>query len=94
MRSQDFMAVPAWRISSGQIKSGPGDLPGFSCFKAEANSSEVKSSEMPLSSDLPPPELCHFSSDLSGMFVGSAMTHEISDTVNPVSYQLRNNGIC
>ena len=30
-RNQDFKAAPAWSISSGQMKSGPGVLPGFIC---------------------------------------------------------------
>ena len=30
-RNQDFKAVPAWSISSGQIESGLGALPGFKC---------------------------------------------------------------
>ena len=30
-RNQDFKAAPAWSISSGQMESGPGALPGFKC---------------------------------------------------------------
>ena len=30
-RNQDFKAAPAWTISSGQMESGPGALPGFKC---------------------------------------------------------------
>ena len=37
-RSQDFKPAPAWIISSGQMESGPGALPGFKCRRAAANS--------------------------------------------------------
>ena len=37
-RSQDFKPAPAWIISSGQMESGPGALPGFKCWRAAANS--------------------------------------------------------
>ena len=30
-RNQDFKAVPAWIISSGQIESGPEAFPGLTC---------------------------------------------------------------
>ena len=30
-RNQDFKTAPAWSISSGQMESGPGALPGFKC---------------------------------------------------------------
>ena len=30
-RNQDFKAAAAWIISSGQMESGPGALPGFKC---------------------------------------------------------------
>ena len=30
-RNQDFKAAPAWSMSSGQMESGPGALPGFKC---------------------------------------------------------------
>ena len=29
--NQDFKAAPAWTISSGQMESEPGALPGFKC---------------------------------------------------------------
>ena len=38
LRSQDLMMGPAWSISSGNIRSGPGALPGFSFWRASANS--------------------------------------------------------
>ena len=37
-RNQDFKAAPAWSISSEQMESGPGALPGFKCWMAAANS--------------------------------------------------------
>ena len=44
-RNQDFKAVPAWIISSGQIESGPGAFPGLTCWRAAANSLDEKSPE-------------------------------------------------
>ena len=37
-RSQDFKPAPAWIISSEQMESGPGALPGVKCWRAAANS--------------------------------------------------------
>ena len=44
--NQDFKAAPAWSISSGQMESGPGALPGFKCWRAAANSLCEKFSEI------------------------------------------------
>ena len=44
-RNQDFKAIPAWIISSGQIESGPGSFPGLTCWRAAANSLDEKSTE-------------------------------------------------
>ena len=44
-RNQDFKAVPAWIISSGQIESGLGAFPGLTCWRAAANSLDEKSPE-------------------------------------------------
>ena len=38
LHNQDFKATPAWIISSGQMESGPGALPGFKCWRAAVNS--------------------------------------------------------
>ena len=44
-RNQNFKAVPAWIISSGQIESGPVAFPGLTCWRAAANSLDEKSPE-------------------------------------------------
>ena len=44
-RNQDFKAVPAWIVSSGQIESGPGAFPGLTCWRPAANSLDEKSPE-------------------------------------------------
>ena len=44
--NQDFKVGAAWSISSGHRWSRPGALPGFRCWRAAANSSEVNSVEM------------------------------------------------
>jgi len=48
--NQSFKALPAFKTCSGQMESGPGAFPGFSCWRARANSSEVNSPEMHLPS--------------------------------------------
>jgi len=45
--SQDFKALPAFKTCYGQMESRPEVFPGFSCWRARANSSEVNSQEMP-----------------------------------------------
>ena len=45
-RNQDFKGAPPWSISSGQMKSGPGALLGFKCWRTAANSLCEKLSEM------------------------------------------------
>ena len=45
-RSQELKAAPAWTISSGQMESGPGALPGLECWRAAANSLCEKLSEI------------------------------------------------
>jgi len=49
--SQDSKALPAFKTCSGQIESGPGAFPGFSCWRARANSSEVNSRNILVSRD-------------------------------------------
>ena len=44
--NQVFKAVPAWRMSSGDMESGPRAFPVFSNWRALENSSSVKSSEI------------------------------------------------
>ena len=44
--NQDFKAAPAWSISSEQMESGSGALPGFKCWRATANSLCEKLSEI------------------------------------------------
>jgi len=48
--SQDFKTLPAFKTCSLHMKLGPGAFPGFSYWRASANSSEVNSPEMHLSS--------------------------------------------
>ena len=43
--NQDFMAVPAWMISSGHIESDPGAFPSFVFWRAAADFAAVKLSE-------------------------------------------------
>ena len=45
-RNQEFKAAPAWNISSEQMESGPGALPGFKCWRAAVNSLGEKLSEI------------------------------------------------
>ena len=45
-RNQDFKAAPAWSISSGQMESGPGALPGLKYWRAAVNSLCEKLSEI------------------------------------------------
>ena len=45
-RNQDFKPAPAWSISSGQMESGPGALPGFKCWREAVNSLCEKLSEI------------------------------------------------
>ena len=45
-RNQDFKAALAWSISSEQMKSGPGALPGFQRWRAAVNSLCEKLSEI------------------------------------------------
>ena len=45
-RKQDFKAASAWIISSGQMESGPGALPGFKCWREAVNSLCEKMSEI------------------------------------------------
>ena len=45
-RKQGFKTALIWIISSGKMESGPGDLPGFKCSKAAANSLCEKVSEI------------------------------------------------
>ena len=45
-RNRNFKATPAWIISSGQMKSGPGTLPDFKCWRAAVNSLCEKLSEI------------------------------------------------
>ena len=42
-RNQDFKATPARMISSGHTESGPGALPGFVFWRADANSAVLQS---------------------------------------------------
>ena len=44
--NQDFKAASAWIISSGQMESGPGAVPGFKCRRAVVNSFCEKISEI------------------------------------------------
>ena len=44
--NQDFKAAPAWIISSRQMESGHGALPGFKCWRAAVNSLCEKVSEI------------------------------------------------
>ena len=46
LRNQDFSALTSWSISSEQIRSGLGALPGFGRCNAEMNSTFKNSSEM------------------------------------------------
>ena len=46
LRNQDFKAAPAWSISSEQMESVPGALPGFKCWRVAANSLCEKLSEI------------------------------------------------
>ena len=45
-RNQDFKPATAWSISSGQMESGPGALPGFKCWSVAVNSLCEKVSEI------------------------------------------------
>ena len=44
--NQDFKAALAWSISSGQMESEPGALPGFKCLRVAVNSLCEKVSEI------------------------------------------------
>ena len=44
--NQDFKAALAWSISSEQMESGPGPLPGFKCWRTAASSLCEKLSEI------------------------------------------------
>ena len=46
LRNQDFKVAPAWSISSEQMESGPGALPGFKGWRAAVNSLCEKLSEI------------------------------------------------
>ena len=45
-RNQDFKAAPVWSISSVQMESVPGALPGFKCWRAAINSLYEKVAEI------------------------------------------------
>ena len=65
-RNQDFKAAPAWSISSGQMESDPGALPGFKCWMTAVNSLCEKLSEIFTASGVvAPPKIRHFLMDKS-----------------------------
>jgi len=45
-QNQDLRADLAWSINSGKMESNPGDFPGFRHFRAAANSSGLKGSQI------------------------------------------------
>ena len=49
--NQDFKTAPAWIISSWQMESGPGAVPGFKCQRAAVNSLCKKVSQIFTGSD-------------------------------------------